>query len=106
MGDFNTSAAPPFDFKDPPARWRPMAPDGQYQRERSRWRQLFASLTEITHDLPTHFSAKTQAATASDRPFASLSGVDLLNVDAHLKMREDGAALSDKGLSDHATLHL
>eukprot|EP00959_Pyramimonas_sp_CCMP1952_P281790 5889777-Pyramimonas_sp.AAC.1 len=106
MGDFNTSAVPSFNFKDPSARWRPMAPDGQYQREQARWRQLFASLTEVTHDLPAHFSANTQAATAIDRIFVSLSGIDLMNVDAHLKIHKDGAALSHKGLSDHAILHL
>eukprot|EP00959_Pyramimonas_sp_CCMP1952_P316563 6625899-Pyramimonas_sp.AAC.1 len=60
---------PSFNFRDPAACWRPMAPDGQCQREQARWRQLFTTLTEITHDLPTHFSANTQAATAIDRIF-------------------------------------
>eukprot|EP00959_Pyramimonas_sp_CCMP1952_P175720 3671872-Pyramimonas_sp.AAC.2 len=106
MGGFNTSAVPSFNFKDPSARWRPMAPDGRCQREQARWRQLFASLTEITHDLPTHFSANTQAATAIDRICIALSDIDLMNVDAHLKIHNDGATLSDQGLSDHAILHL
>eukprot|EP00959_Pyramimonas_sp_CCMP1952_P346117 7249302-Pyramimonas_sp.AAC.1 len=58
LGDFNIPESPPRSFRSPLAPRLAPAPvlpviDHRGQRAQARWRGRFASVTEITNDLPT-----------------------------------------------------
>ncbi|CAK0838174.1 unnamed protein product, partial [Prorocentrum cordatum] len=112
-GDFNVKSGPTRSYTDPVS--RTFSP-GTLPAETARgtqplqafWERLFAMVTEISTDCPTHYCRDTSTAATLDRFFIAIPAYYLLDVEVIAEVDIDAAAISDSRLSDHTpiTLHL
>ena len=70
----------------------------------SFFRSLFADMTELECDIPTHYDNKGGSLSTLNRCLVSASSYELDNIDCGAEVKGDPVDLFRKGISDHAPI--